>query len=350
MKNKQLIETATKCVKECLSDIFFIKTIKSEALLNDSKSDTVFHLKTPLGSKKLYVEIKDNGQPRYARTLIDKLSLFKEDSEIYWIFVAPFISEKTGQMLLNSGVGFVDFAGNCYISFEGIHIQKEGKKNPFLTKRQFKALFKLKASRILRVLLSNPSRYWKIEQLAKEAQVSTGHVYNIKEELLNREWAQFDNKGLRLNEPESLLQEWCKGYQTEDNVRYSFYSLLVPSEFESRIKEACNDLKVRYALSGLSGAFRLAPFVRYHRVNFYLEDKVSEFVKSMDLKSVTSGENVTIMKPLDDSVFYDMRIIGEVPVVSPIQLYLDLNELGDRGKEAADYIFKEIIEPQWKKK
>jgi hypothetical protein len=350
MKNQQLIETANKKVKDCLSDISFIKTIKSDASLNDTKPDYIYYIETPLGQKKLYVEIKDNGQPRYARTLIEKLSLFNEESKIYWIFVAPFISEKTGQILRDSGIGFVDFAGNCYISFEGVHIQKEGKKNPFLTKRQFKSLFKLKASRILRVLLSNPNRYWKIEQLAKEAQVSSGHVFNIKEELLNREWAHFDNKGLKLNEPESLLQDWCNKYQTEKKPYLNFYSLLATSELETQIKRACNDLRVRYALSGLAGAFRLAPFVRYHRVNFYLEDKVDDLIKKIDLKSVTSGENVTIMKPLDDSVFYDLHRIGEMPVVSPIQLYLDLNVLGDRGKEAADYIFKGVIEPQWKKK
>jgi hypothetical protein len=350
VEKRQLIKTANKYVEDCLSDISFVKLIRRNASLNDLNSDYTFYVETPLGRKKLYVEIKDNGQPRYARALIDKLSLLKDESMSYWIFVAPFISEKTGQMLRNSSVGFVDFAGNCYISFDGVHIQKEGKKNPFLTKRQFKSLFKLKASRVLRVLLSNPNRYWKIEQLAKEAQVSTGHVYNIKEELLNREWAQFDNKGLKLCEPEDLLREWCKEYQTENKPHFNFYSLLVPSEFEIRIKKVCNDLKVQYALSGLAGAFRLIPFVRYHRVNLYLEDKVNEFAKSMDLKTVTSGENVTIMRPMDDGVFYDMRYIGEVPVVSPLQLYLDLNMLGDRGKEAADYIFEEAIKPQWQKK
>jgi len=95
MKNQQLIKTANKCIEDCLSDICFIKTIKSDVSLNDSKTDNIFYLETPLGPKKLYVEIKDNGQPRYARTLIDKLSLFKEDLKNYWIFVAPFISEKT---------------------------------------------------------------------------------------------------------------------------------------------------------------------------------------------------------------------------------------------------------------
>jgi hypothetical protein len=70
----------------------------------------------------------------------------------------------------------------------------------------------------------------------------------------------------------------------------------------------------------------------------------------MDLKSLTSGENVIIINPADDGVFYDARRIGEMSVASPVQLYLDLNVLGDRGKEASDYIFKEVIELQWKKK
>ena len=350
MKNQQLIKTAYKSVKDCLSDISFINSINSDASFNESKPDYIFHVETLLGRKKLYVEIKDNGQPRYARALVEKLSLFNKTPENYWIFVAPFVSEKTGQLLRESGIGFVDFAGNCYISFEGVHIQKEGKKNPFLTKRKFKSLFKLKASRILRVLLSDPNRPWKIEQLAKEAQVSTGHVYNIKEELLDREWAHFDNKGLKLDEPESLLQEWCNEYQAEEKPCTNFYSLLAPSELETRIKMSCNDLKVRYALSGLAGAFRLAPFVRYRRVTFYLEDKIDELAKIMDLKSVTSGENVTVITPLDDGVFYNLDRIGEMPVVSPIQLYLDLNVLGDRGKEAANFIFKQVIGPRWKKK
>jgi hypothetical protein len=350
MKDQKLINAADKIVEDCLSDIFFIKTIRSEASFNDSKPDYIIQIETPLGPKQLNVEIKENGQPRYARILIDKLSHLNEGTKSYWIFVAPFISEKTGRMLRDSGIGFVDFAGNCYISFEGVHIQKEGNNNPFFTKRQFKSLFKLKASRILRVLLANPNRYWKIQQLAKEARVSTGHVYNIKEELLNREWAYFNRQGLALYDPKSLLQEWCKEYQTEDKRNFSFYSLLAPSEFENRLEKACKALKVRYALSGLAGAFRHVPFVRYHRVNFYLEDKLNELVKAMDLKSVTSGDNVTIITPSDDAVFYDLRRVGEFSVVSPIQIYLDLNVLGSRGKEAADYIFKEVIEPQWKKK
>ena len=352
MKGQSLIRAAEAAIKNCLNDVPFIQILKIETFLTDSRPDCIFHLETPQGRKMMYAEISANGQPRFARTLINKVSLLNSDSKIYWIFVAPFISEKTGEMLRSSGIGFVDMVGNCFISFDGFHIQKEGKKNPYVTRRQFNSLFRVKASRVLRVLLSDPNRYWKITPLGREAQVSVGHVFNVKEELLNRELAVVDKKGMKLSEPKNLLQEWCNNYQFEDNRIFSFYSLLETSQLEKSLEKVCRGLKVRYALSGFVGAARIAPFVRYHRLHCYVENKVDkdELVKGLDLKSVTSGENLILMYPPDDGVFYDMQRVGGVWLVSPIQLYLDLMTASDRGKEAADFIYKEVIEPQWEKR
>ena len=349
MKGQSLILAAEAAIKNCLNDVPFIQILRSETFSNDSSPDYIFHLETPLGRKMMYAEISANGQPRFARTLINKVSLLNRDSKVYWIFVAPFISEKTGEMLRSSGMGFVDMVGNCFISFDGFHIQKEGKKNPYVTRRQFNSLFRVKASRILRVLLSDPKRYWKIAPLGREAQVSVGHVFNVKEELLNRELAVVDKKGMKLSEPQNLLQEWCNNYQFEDHRIFSFYSLLETSQLEKSIEKVCSGLKARYALSGFAGAARMAPFVRYHRLHCYVENKVDELVKGLDLKSVTSGENLILMYPPDDGVFYNMQRVGGVWLVSPIQLYLDLMAASDRGKEAADFIYKEVIEPQWEK-
>ncbi len=109
--------------------------IKSETPSNDSGQDYILHLETPFGRKTIYTEISTNGQPRFARILIRKVSFLPEDSKIYWVFVAPFISKKTGEMLRGAGIGFIDLVGNCFISFCGLHIKKEGKKNPYLGRR-----------------------------------------------------------------------------------------------------------------------------------------------------------------------------------------------------------------------
>lgn len=349
VKHQTLSLSGAKAVKDCLNDIPFIEVIKSEHLLNDTGPDYILHLETPFGRKSIHIETSASGQPRFARILIEKVNLLTDDAKIYWMFVAPYISEKTAEMLRNAGVGFLDLAGNCFMSFGGLYIQKEGKKNPYSNRRKFNSLFKIKASRVLRVLLLNPNRYWKITPLAKEAKVSVGHVYNVKMELINRELAVVDSRGIRLSEPKNLLQEWCNNYQFEGIQFQSFYSLSRTDQLEKQIDEVCNKQNMRYALSGFAGAARLAPFVRYHRIHCYVENSIDDLAKHLDLKSVTSGENIIFMNPPDGGVFYDTQRIEGMHVVSPIQLYLDLNTLSDRGKEAADFINHEVIETKWKK-
>ena len=94
---------------------------------------------------------------------------------------------------------------------------------------------------------------------------------------------------------------------------------------------------------------RLAPFVRYHRIHCYVEGNINDLTERLDLKSVTSGENIIFMNPSDDGVFYNSQRIERVNLVSPIQLYLDLNTLSHRGKEAADFIYNEVIKSKWGK-
>ena len=350
MKHEILSLSAAKALNDCLKDVPFIKVINSETLPNDKGPDYILHFETSVGPKSIYAEISPSGQPRFARILIEKVNFLAKDEKKYWMFVAPYISEKTTEMLRNAGIGFLDLAGNCFISFGSLFIQKEGKKNPFLSRRKFSSLFKVKASRILRVLLFDPNRYWKIAELAKEAKVSVGHAYNVKEELLNRELAVVGDRGMRLSEPGSLLQEWCDNYRFEATQFKSFYSLSNMAQLEKQIDEVCGKQKMRYALSGFAGAARLAPFVRYHRIHCYVENSADDMAKHLELKSVTSGENIIFMNPPDDGVFYNAQRIEGMHLVSPIQLYLDLNTLSDRGKEAAGFIYNEIIKPKWKTK
>jgi hypothetical protein len=46
-------------------------------------------------------------------------------------------------------------------------------------------------------------------------------------------------------------------------------------------------------------------------------------------------------------VFFAAEEIDKITIVSPVQLYLDLNNYPGRGKEAADAILDEVIRPTW---
>src|SRR5439155_948817 len=97
------------------------------------------------------------------------------------------------------GIGYVDLAGNCRLSFDQVYIRREGRPNPYIQKRDLRSLYAPKAERVLRVLMAHPYRQWKLTTLAREAEVSLGQAYNVKKLLRDREVSSGAN--LRLIEP-----------------------------------------------------------------------------------------------------------------------------------------------------
>ena len=83
---------------------------------------------------------------------------------------------------------------------------------PITERREFKSLFTPKSAQVLRVLLRDPKRTWRVMDLAEAAKVSLGHVSNVRTALLDREWAQVVPEGLRLSSPDALLDAWKSSY------------------------------------------------------------------------------------------------------------------------------------------
>ncbi|MFO8036079.1 MAG: type IV toxin-antitoxin system AbiEi family antitoxin [Anaerolineales bacterium] len=297
----------------------------------------------------LLVEAKTNGQPRYARAAVNQLLFstneFKEDA--YGVFIAPYISPASAQICKENNMGYVDLAGNCYLSFSNIFIQKEGNPNPYTEKQPLKSLFYPKSERILRALLSSGPKEWKVAELAEASNTSLGLVSNVKGYLEDQEWLDADSIGFRLMKPFDLLEFWSENYSYQQNDVMEYYSLQDTSEIEAQFGRVCNHVNVRYGLTGFSGGSRYAAAVRYNRVMTYIEDRIEEIASIMELKKVDSGANVIILNPYDEGVFYFSQEKGGNIVVSPLQTYLDLKSVRGRGEEAAQAVFEQVIRKLW---
>jgi len=107
------------------------------------------------------------------------------------------------------------------------------------------------------------------------------------------------------------------------------------------------DGKIQYALTGFSAAARLAPMVRYQRVTAYVNEDPGDLVKTLGLKEVSSGANVTLLSPYDEGVFYGAADINGIRIVSSVQAYLDLIGYRGRGEEAATFLLEQVIQHRW---
>jgi hypothetical protein len=321
--------------------------VEQEAGQGAARPDFLISLEAPVGTQTLVVEVKSAGQPRMAREAVNQLLRFSQSfPQAFPVFIAPYISPKAAEICEQAGVGYIDFSGNCRLCFQEVYIEKTGKPNVFSEKRDLRSLYSPKAENVLRVLLTNPLKAWKIQELADEGNVSVGQVANVKKILLNREWLS-EADGMVLSEPEKLLSEWARNYNFRKNRVRDFYSLKNVSEIEFSLANLCKEEKLTYALTSFSGAARLAPAVRYQRVFAYIEETEKDIAGLLDLKEVPSGANVSLLTPYDEGIFYGSEDIDGIRIASPIQIYLDLKTYRGRGEEAADMLFEQVIRKKW---
>jgi hypothetical protein len=336
-------EKAEKTIKATLENIPFLKISSIER----EKEGADFMVSLDVTDKKgvLIVEARNNGQPRIAREAVNQLIRYRNTyQDAYLIFMAPYISPQSAEICRKDGVGYLDFAGNCYLSFGQVYIEQTGNPNPFRTRRDMVSLYSPKSSRVLRVLLNSSGRTWKMEDLADEARVSLGQVANVKKLLLDREWI---GDGFSLREPWKLLEDWADVYTYRKNEFRDFYSLDRIPEIESNLAKACSEKSIEYALTGFSGAARLAPAVRYNRAMAYVSIFSENLLSSINLKEVPSGANVMLLRPYDEGIFYGTRAIHNIRIASPLQIYLDLKNYKGRGEEAAEVLLSDVIKPNW---
>jgi hypothetical protein len=265
----------------------------------------------------------------------------------FGVLIAPYMSPAAIQICGEYGIGCMDLSGNAFFSFGNIFIEKSGSPNAFLEARPLKSLFSPKTSRVLRALLSAPSKGWHVEELSRVAEISLGLASKAKQALLAQEWIKEEGRRIILCRPFELLEEWAKNYSYKKNRLFSFYGGDSESVLETAMKNECDKRGYRCALALFSGANRIAPFVRFQKSFFYVEGPVEEVAGALRLKTVESGADVIILVPYDAGVFQGIREIDGVNVVSDIQLYLDLKSYGTRGEEAAQAIFEQKIKPLW---
>ena len=296
----------------------------------------------------VYLEIKTLGTPKSTREAVNLLvRRIQNDPASYGIFVAPYIAPRSAAICKESGIGYVDLSGNCSIAFQQIFINREKSGNQFPFKTGLSSIYSPKSERILRVLLVYPYRIWKAIDLAKEAQVSLGMITQVSKKLIEEEWLKKTSQGISLTQPEKLLADWSNNYTVKRNVQNNYYSMKPLQDLEIEIADICRMMNIPYALTGFSASNRLAPLVRGQRAMIYVSRDIDSVADKVGLKPVESGANIILIQPYDDGVFWNAKSIGDLEISEPVQVYLDLKRYPGRGEEAADFLFREVINPRW---
>jgi hypothetical protein len=223
-----------------------------------------------------------------------------------------------------------------------------------------RTIFVGKSSRVIRALLSNPSKAWTTRELAREANVSLGLASLATNRLIDMGFLIRERSmKLRLRKGAELTKRWATVYDIGVWKHKAYYSSGTLYDIGRRIAETANKHSIKYAFTGPFATDLTTQYIRPAEIHVYVsnEKDLKEIVESQHLEIAEIGGNIIFMISKDESVFYGSREIndnrvGMVTLVSETQLILDLYNLTDRTREAAERLIakeseKKSMEERW---
>lgn len=292
---------------------------------------------------RFVIEVKSNGEKRFANQFAEAAVQHNHGDECY-VFMAPYISDSTAELLYKKGLSYMDLSGNCYLLSRHFVIHFVGQPNQYKDYREKRDYFSKAASAasaVMRTMLDRPSACWTVKLLSEITGRSLGTVFNVKKFLLEQDWIKEYPNGFSLQNKGEILYAWAKDYHLRPSRTVEYYSLDPIPKIELDIQTCNPALEGSAVLGCFSAAARYAPTVRYNKVYVYVAQRDLEaFARQLDLQPVSSGGNVIITIPHDETPCMFARTINGYLVTSPVQTVIDLLGSSGRGEEAAEAIIR----------
>jgi Transcriptional regulator, AbiEi antitoxin, Type IV TA system len=293
------------------------------------------------------LEASSLGQPRQIRAAVTRLAeLRREMPSAYPAAAAVYIGPESARILKSHNFGYIDLSGNCYLALENILIEKDGKRNIGASTRPLRSLFAPRATRVVRVLLSEIGRAWRLGELAKAADISLGHSHNVVKRLEELAWLERDTSDrLRLTKPADLLESWSDSYTYREN---DIASYAVPERITRKfLVEVAHTAEAegrRYAFTMSAGLSLVAPHLRMTAAHAYLEGDPAPVAARLGLRPVAEADGTLhLLAPYDVGVFYGLLEKGGLRVTSLPQLFVDLARYEPRGADQAQHLRREAM-------
>lgn len=305
---------------------------------------------------ELIIEVKERPHLVSLRLAADAMKQYAGPNRIP-VVAAHFMGPNRRALLKGMGIGYIDMAGNIYLRAPGVFIEREEKRNPFGYGREGLNPYSDKASIILRLLMNEPSRKWKIREIAKAGDINPGWVSRIVDSLVERGLIEFSRQnGIVLLRGEDMLKEWADIYDWHRNKFYHYYCHALDfREVLDKISRL-NLYKDRMiALGFQAGAYLVSPYSTFNQVHLLVDGHSFDMIRpdierQLELEPMKEGANLILVRPhYKYSALFDARKIENWWVVSNIQLYLDLNKYPLRGQEQAEHLLERVIRPRFKK-
>lgn len=282
-----------------------------------------------VGSERWQIFLEIISNPKQTERTVSILrSFITGKKRTYGMIGLPTPSPQAKSICREQGVGYIDTAGNCYMSFANVLVDREGKKGGIsVAKSRLKSFFSLKSSRIIRILLEQPQREWEVKELIRKSKVSTGQVYNVVQRLISDGYVEKETGLLHLLKPAELLNSWQKSYDFYSNEIHGLNTREPVQKVEEKFISSCQSENIPYALTLFSAVTSFSG-IEQQKFTSYFAGDTDRLKKELHLSPALQEPDILILVPYDRGVLYrPEEEMGDS--VGLVQLFLDCMGFGE---------------------
>lgn len=256
------------------------------------------------------------------------------------LLLCPHLPDALAADLRAAGINHADLNGRLFVKTPSFLLDREPKRDAYRNPGAELNPFTLKSSRVVRALLSHREQEWTQGELETRTDISRALVSLTLADLIERELVERTRGGnrhlaalYRVRDFNRLLDAWSAEDQWRKRTTIQEYSVLAGNLAE--LAEQARD-----ALGAENVVFTQW-FAAHLRHPYTTPPLVSAYLKKRSVQGITwarpvdNGGNLWLIRPKDEGVVQETQTVSGFKLVSDVQIYLDLLQVGQRGPEQA---------------
>lgn len=270
------------------------------------------------------------------------------------IVIATDATADARELLRSSGIGLIDGGGYAHVELPGLLLHV-AEPRPRATRQAGPARptrLTGKAGVVVQAMLLN-QRAWGVQDLADTADVSPALAHRVLARLDAEHLTKTTGAGPRrtrtITDPATLLDLWAEEMTDRHLQRHQLYRLArSPDEVLTEAGAGLRRADIGHAATGAAVAARIAPFITAVPVTEIWIAAITDptaAAAAIDAEVVPTGHNLVLLQAQDDTPLAFHRDQDGLTVVNPYRLYYDLRRDPRRGREQADRLRQQILQP-----
>jgi hypothetical protein len=255
------------------------------------------------------------------------------------------------------GISFIDLGGTVHLALPWALVDRSDLTAAPIGRvhRVSADPFADKSSLILRVMMERElSRQWGVRELAGEANVGLATASDVVRSLSDRGLVSVARAGRALQthmtDPRAVIEAWTHAYDWRMNRSLPVNAPVGDIErFLRRLPRIFGEGQ-RWALTLQAGASRVVPHATWDRAHVYVDlpsgqrkNGLAAVAARAGWQPASDGRLVLLVPHYRISTWRGVRTLDRLPVVSDVQLILDLWNYPVRGREQAEVLLRSRI-------